>query len=232
MLHRQQIHVQCKKVSIILCDDIMEGATCDSKYEKVHRMVEQHFLDDLPLWGCLTGLREEKGLGRTGKEARSKRAFWEWLYAVRQITAFYHLDRAKWLDASIKYLNQKEFVELAEEAEETWIWGKDDPEEEILEFIIGFLAKAIEYACGYHGSWDYGQRDESSDEEYGQSCLYAPNFDRGYAKRYRRKGYFRYEEEPEKIAHEMEHAFVHLASQYCAHISELLKAALGDEMEE
>jgi hypothetical protein len=153
----------------------------------------------------------------------SKRAFWEWLYAVRQITAFYHLDRAKWLDASIKYLNRKEFVELAEEAEETWIWGKDDPEEEIVEFIIGFLGKAIEYACGYHGSWDYRQGDESSDEEYGRCC---------YSARYRRKGYFRYDEEAEKIAHEMEHAFVHLANQYCAHISELLKVALGDEMEE
>lgn len=60
MLHRLKIKVQDKQVSITLLDYTGQPATCDSKNEKVYRLVEQHFLSDLPLWGCLTGLREEE----------------------------------------------------------------------------------------------------------------------------------------------------------------------------
>lgn len=104
---------------------------------------------------------------RKYKAYLSKRAFWKRLYAVRQIVAFYHLDRAKWLHTSIQYLNQKEFVEFAGEAEETRIWTKDDPEEEIFEAIIDSLGRSMEYACGYHGSWDHVE-DESDDYDYGR----------------------------------------------------------------
>jgi hypothetical protein len=160
MLHRLKIRVQGKKASIKVCDDTEEEATCDTKYEKVNRPIGQHFLNDLPLLGCLTGLREKSTEGIPVNGVGSKRAIWKGLYAVHQVIALYHIDQAKWLDTSVKHLDRMEFVELAEEAEEAWMWTKDDTQTETVEAIIDILSKSIEYACGYHVSWGIRQGDE------------------------------------------------------------------------
>lgn len=64
MLHRKERGVDVKghMVRILLVDDFAEEATWNTKFSKVERLLEMHWLDNLPLWGCLTGLKKVDGL--------------------------------------------------------------------------------------------------------------------------------------------------------------------------
>jgi hypothetical protein len=98
------IRVQGKIVDIVLKDE-SEKHTHVTKYGKVKRLIEAHWLEGLPLWGCLTGLRKENGFEDLHKKERTgKGRFWGWMYSVRQVVVLYHIRRTLWRDTSVACL--------------------------------------------------------------------------------------------------------------------------------
>jgi hypothetical protein len=91
---------------LVLKDDDEEYGTCAKKYDKVKRLIESHWLGDLPLWGCWSGIRAEDGLkNKPRQERRAKEVFGESIYSVRQVVALYHIKRGTWRELSVEYLN-------------------------------------------------------------------------------------------------------------------------------
>jgi hypothetical protein len=198
------VHVQGSMVDIVLEDDNEEEETCDTKYEKVKRLIEAHWLENLPLWGCVTGLREEAGLKQKSRnEKRTKRLFWKWLYSVRRIVAVYHIKRSTWRDVSVKHLNLWDAFQ-DEDSKEKRRW-ESSSDAEIVEAIILFLSEAIEFNCGWRGNWGYGDDDAGSKEDTG--CFRNPL---------------------KLVSNELEHAQVHVANRYCFQIGTILENELGD----
>jgi hypothetical protein len=206
MLHslpdRSSVEITGQMVEIELEDDPQEKATSGNKYSKIKKLIELHWLEDLPLWGCLTGMRKEKGLDKKAPEEQTaKRELWSRLDGVRHVVKLYHFDREEWRELSVEYLKKWADVVSDSKAQRSWATLKDG---EIVDEAIELLSNAIEYRCGYIGSWGYGKEDQLAD---------------------RSKGYF-LRKSPTKFAHEVEHSVVRLADQFCQHAMEKVRKGL------
>lgn len=72
-----------------------------TRFENIKRLIELHWLDGVPLWGCLTGLYSDRDIGPLE----------DWLYSVRQIVALYRCDYAAWKEETITYCDLSSFFE-------------------------------------------------------------------------------------------------------------------------
>lgn len=197
--------VRGELVDIVLKED-EESDGYGKKFTKVKRLIEMHWLEGLPLWGCLTGLREEPDPDGPA-EMVDKRAFWSWIYAVRQIVALYKIEPAVWRSTSIKYLQRYEAL-------------KDDDFDaatiahysnvELVQAIIEALSEAIEYRLGWTGN--FKDDDGSGYQEFDSENV-------GY--------FFCPTDDNEKVACQLEHAIVLVADQYSIKISRILQSELG-----
>ncbi|KAF2626312.1 hypothetical protein BU25DRAFT_95777 [Macroventuria anomochaeta] len=78
---------------------------CLTKYTRV---ITMHWLDELPLWHCITGLA-------TNNARNASKPFGRWTYSVRQIVALYHKDYIQWLRLPNKYPAQCCLVESTDD---------------------------------------------------------------------------------------------------------------------
>jgi hypothetical protein len=62
-----------------LREDERDGVLHATKFSQVKRLIELHWVDGLPIWGCLTGLGDCYG--------DDEGPFTDWMYSVRQIVA-------------------------------------------------------------------------------------------------------------------------------------------------
>jgi hypothetical protein len=210
------IHVQGEMVDIVLKDDDEEYGTCAKKYDKVKRLIESHWLDDLPLWGSWTDIRAEADLkNKPRQERRAKEVFGESIYSVHQVVALYHIKRGTWRELSVEYLNLWDVFEGNDDKERRQ-WGTC-PKAEIVEAIIALLSDTTEYRCGWLGNWGYG-KDNKTCQDYDPPSRgwLRPNrfFDQVCLR-------------PQQLANELEHAKVHMANQYCLRVGKLLRDELG-----
>jgi hypothetical protein len=109
------------------------------KYENVRRLMELHWLKGFPLWGCLTGLCDEKCCGGP---------FADWMYAVRQIVALYRVDYETWKWRSLKYLRRCEMMEDDDSSGGSF---KTMTDADLVEATIDMLCTAIKYNLGRIG---------------------------------------------------------------------------------
>ena len=79
-------------------DDALSQAR---KFTQVQRLVELHWLQGFPLWGCFTGLSDRQ---------ECKGPFGDYMYSVRQIVALYCIDHAAWKQHSLEYLCRYDMV--------------------------------------------------------------------------------------------------------------------------
>jgi hypothetical protein len=168
------------------------------KFEKVKRLIEQHWLEGLPLWDFLTGLREWQGTRSSNPiEITAHRCFWKWMYRIRQVVALHRIERMTWRDLSIAYLRRQEQIYHDEAQGKAW---ETFEEADIVESVIDMLSNAIEFRLGFKGNRGYGGED------------------------FVREGYFSVKG---RIANETEHAIVHLVNQYCERVNKTLREELG-----
>ncbi len=120
-----------------------------SKFFRVKRLVELHWLDGCPLWGCLTGLSDRQDC---------KGPFGDYMYSVRQIVALYRTDYEAWKSLSIKYLYACRMMD-EEEPSTDELEALSDAE--LIEAVIDMLYRAIEYNLGYGGSYSRVGRDKT-----------------------------------------------------------------------
>jgi hypothetical protein len=191
----------------------------------VKRLIEMHWFDGLPLWGCFTGLRGQEGEEEdwdiripnsdnedSGKPltawapigiAQSREDFEKWMYAVRQIVALYRIDMPKWRSLSLEYLH---IYNAFSGSHANMFQGKDS-NVDLVEGVIDAVITTIEYHLGHNG--------DSED---------------GFA-----NGYFRFSSglmdgcEFRKTAGKREYACVDLVNKYCGKIDQALRVALGEE---
>jgi hypothetical protein len=194
------VRVPGKLVDIVLEDDPQEVASSDTKYCKIKKLIELHWLEGLPLWGCLTGMREEKGIDeKPPEEVKAKREFWKWMDGVRHVVELYHFNPEEWRKLSVKYL--KRWAASAEKKQRSWAALEDG---EVVDEAIELLTDAIEYRCGFIGSWGYGEEDQLADPS---------------------KGYFLHSK-PTRNAYEVEHSVVHLANQFYVEVKKTVEKEL------
>jgi hypothetical protein len=214
MLRRDNkgIAVKGHVVHLVLEDQKPKADACGTKFEKVERLFAMHWLVDLPLWGCLTGLRKEYRFadkaqmpkhGYEPKGTGAKIIYWAWLQSMRQIVALYHIDRPAWREISIKYLDCWK-VFLDDDTVRKTVWTTTIPEYIIVEAIIPFIGGAIKAQRGTSVNW----RDNVS-----------PRVD-----------YFHVSESynPQELGH----GNAHLAGRYCLKVEEAIKKELGARLEE
>jgi hypothetical protein len=84
-----RICIQRHMVDVVLKDDNSQDSTSPFKYERVKRLIESQWLEDLPLWGCFTGMRKEVSLKKKSRtngneskwkdeaERKAKQEFWK-----------------------------------------------------------------------------------------------------------------------------------------------------------
>jgi hypothetical protein len=209
MLRRLQaeIHVHGTQVDIAeLVDNPRQEATAETKFDKVKRLIEQHWLEDLPLWDCLTGLDEGEGWSRSDCPPSpigmtAKRCFWEWMYCIRQVVALYRIEPKTWRDLSIAYLRRYKQIYVGQTEGKAW---ETFEEADIIEEIIDMLIDAIEFRFGCDGRW-------SGEEEHGDNGQQSDRY-------FHMKGW---------IVDELGHAVVHLVNQYCERVNKTLREELG-----
>ncbi|KAI4636167.1 hypothetical protein J4E83_001121 [Alternaria metachromatica] len=119
------------------------------KFVHVKRLVELHWLDGFPLWGCLTGLSDRQDC---------KGPFGDYMYSVRQVVALYRIDHEAWKSLSVGYLRRCEEMGYDDALESNFATLSDA---ELVEAVIDMLCKAIEYHLGYTGSYARIGRDQT-----------------------------------------------------------------------
>ncbi|KAL1799247.1 hypothetical protein ACET3X_003284 [Alternaria dauci] len=171
------------------------------KFSHVKRLVELHWLDGFPLWGCLTGLSDRQDC---------KGPFGDYMYSVRQTVALYRVDHEAWKSCSIKYLHRSQEMDHDDSSV-----GKIEAlsDSELVEATIDMLCNAMEYNLGYKGSYSRIGRDGT---EWDENVFEM----------------FNYEQQHAKVAHEKEHAIVHIVGQYRKRIDKELKGWLGEAYDE
>ena len=117
------------------------------KFENVKRLVELHWLEGFPLWGCLTGFNNYAG---------ERGPFFDWMYSVRQVVALYRVDHETWKWHSIKYLEEYKDLDNGESLEEGFSALLDA---ELVEKVIDMPCDEIEYNLGYDGNYSLLGRD-------------------------------------------------------------------------
>jgi hypothetical protein len=131
-------------------DDEDEGkdkALHVTKFKNVHRLIEMHWLEGFPLWGCLTGFTDYDS---------DRGPFFDWMYSVRQIVALYRIDRQAWREQSIKYLQMCQPFDRDEATSNIFSEMSDA---ELVEAVIEWICNAIEYNLGYDGNFSTVGRD-------------------------------------------------------------------------
>jgi hypothetical protein len=191
-------------------DSVISKDRYARKFHNVKRLIEMHWFDDLPLWGCFTGFYEEvedSDAARYDKGCiASRKLLSERLYAVRQIVALYRINVAMRRYLTIKYLKAYDILDDVSTLT-PWVQRSDA---DIIEAIIDVVSKAIEYLLGYQGNFEATYYD-SQEQEY-ERVKYA---------------YFQLQGEYEMIAREKEHAIVHLVNRYSIEVDRLLREELG-----
>ncbi|KAI4938883.1 uncharacterized protein J4E92_000164 [Alternaria infectoria] len=119
------------------------------KFVHVKRLVELHWLDGFPLWGCLTGLSDRQDC---------KGPFGDYMYSVRQVVALYRIDHEAWKSLSVEYLRRCEAMGDDDALESDFATLSDA---ELVEAVIDMLCGAIEYNLGYTGSYARIGRDQT-----------------------------------------------------------------------
>lgn len=195
-------HIKGALVDIIF-EESTEQATYVCRYRNIRRFITKNWLENIPIWGCMTGLRSCSDAldWRAGyKETKIKDQIGAWFYRVRQIVAFYRIKNGVWQETTIPY--NKRMDEIMGDPTD---WSTI-PEDQLISETIDVLSRAILYHCGYAGNW---KNQAELEEEAKQSR----------AKQFQKEG---------NIAHESEHALVHLVEQYCVRVDRLLREVLGD----
>lgn len=167
-----KVQVPGYKVDVVLEDDANEQATSTTKYDKIKTLIQLDGLEGLPLWGCMTGQREEEGLQqRPAREIRAKREFWRWMDRVRHIVALCHINPDVWQEFAIKTLGKWDDVANPTQPPQSWV---DLLKEDIAEGVIEMLSDAIDYRCGYIGLWGNGEEDQENLEDLGEEPYSSP----------------------------------------------------------
>ncbi|CAO2647285.1 Nn.00g082070.m01.CDS01 [Neocucurbitaria sp. VM-36] len=192
----------------LFATDKHDDNRCDEKFTRLKRLIELHWLDGLPLWGCLTGLRN---VGET--EYSVKHVYWGWMYSVRQIVALYRIKPATWRSISIKYLQRYKFLR-DDDFDASIIAEYSNPE--LVQAVIEMLSTSLECELGCTGNFRSLYRDSHNfiDYDHKDKDLFRLP---GYAKR---------------VAYELDHASVLVARQYREKAGTLLKSELGSLYEE
>lgn len=210
---KAKAQVPGRRVDIVLEDDTDEQATAGTKYDKIKKLIKLHWLENLPLWGSITGKREEKDFGqKPARERRSKQEFWRWMARVRHMHTLYHIERKVWRKLALKYLDMWHEMDRSKDPLKTWT---ELPDEDLVEAMIQFISDAIDYRCGYIGLWGGGAEDQLADEDLGDKVKPAS-----------RCGEYFLRSNPTKIAHVKEHAVVHLAERMCSQIEAAVRKVL------
>jgi hypothetical protein len=124
------------------------------KFSHVKKLVELHWLDGFPLWGCFTGLSDSVDCDGP---------FGDYMYSVRQIVALYRVSREAWKWHSINLLHKYQEMNDAGLSSSKLTELSDA---ELVEAIIDMLCKAIEYNLGYQGSFSrIGRNGTEWDED-------------------------------------------------------------------
>jgi hypothetical protein len=186
-----------------LGEDQRDGVLHATKFSQVKRLIELHWVDGLPIWGCLTGLGDCYG--------DCEGPFADWMYSVRQIVALYRVDRETWKSHSLKYLHMYKWMDHNEASADSSTTLSNP---ELIEAVIDMLCKAIEFNLGYEGNFSLINR---KGEEWKN---------KGVFKMFQYKGKYR------KVALEKQHAIVHIVGQYRAMVDAELRERLGEACEE
>jgi hypothetical protein len=194
-------------------DSVISQDRYARKFQNVQRLIEMHWLDDLPLWGCFTGFYgevEDSDAARYDEEYKgciaSRNLLSERLYAVRQIVALYRFNVAMCRYLTIKYLKAYDILDDVSTLT-PWVQRSDA---DIIEAIIDVISKGIEYLLGHQGNFETTYYD-SQEQEY----------ERG------KYAYFQLQGDFEMIACEKEHAIVNLVNRYSIQVDRLLREELG-----
>ena len=137
------------------------------KFVHAKRLIELHWLEGLPLFGCLTGLCDR---------GDCKGPFGDYMYSVRQIVALYRIDNEAWHSLSVKYLHDWETMDAYDSIESDFT---DLDDAELVEQVIDTLCKGIEYNLGYKGSYSRLGRDKT---EWSQDDLELFHYKGSHAK--------------------------------------------------
>ncbi|KAI8933081.1 hypothetical protein NX059_009725 [Plenodomus lindquistii] len=101
---------------------------CGKRFDHVKRLIELHWLEGLPLWGCFTGLHDDREIG----------PLQDWLYSVHQIVALHRADRARWKQETVKVVHKASFDNIV--SAKNW---KTCSDAKFLEGAIEMLHQAI-----------------------------------------------------------------------------------------
>ncbi|RMZ68272.1 glutathione S-transferase III [Pyrenophora seminiperda CCB06] len=180
----------------------------ETKFTHVQRLVELHWLQGLPLWGCFTGLSDHPDC---------KGPLGDCMYSVRQVVALYRIDHATWRRHSIEYLSRYDMVWLDS------VTPRDSiGDAELVEQMIHLLCTAIKYHLGYYGKGTSADPIVISD-----SCY--PNSD---GEELSSKIFRRLAKYYSVTTREREHATVHVVCQYRKKINKELRERLGEDYHE
>jgi hypothetical protein len=137
--------------------DFDENNTIDdelhARNSHVEKLIELHWLDGFPLWGCLTGLSDRPDC---------KGPLGDYMYSVRQIVALYWIDLAIWRTLSTEYLSRCRLLVKDESPGDMYTAMSDT---ELVETVINLICAAIRYDLGYEGNYARVGRDGSEWDE-------------------------------------------------------------------
>lgn len=211
-------------------DDDNKKTQYKAKFDNLDKLIQMHWLDDLPLWGCLAGryqedfedIEDQSELEYLGiKDSRN--ALGNWLYAARQVVALYRINLSEWRYLSAKLLEVFDILTYPPQDSrfhsgrlfDTGAYWQRAYEEQLIQQIIGLISAAIAYSLGYVSNF----KDTFND-------LNDANYEQG------KYGFFLYRDEFVRIAHEYEHSVVLLVKKYCNEVDGMLRDLLKDDHDE
>ena len=119
----------------------------------IRKLIVFHWLNDLPLWHCFTGITV------IGQAYSASKPFGKWMYSVRQIVALYHLDRKQWRDLALKCLLRCRSVD--NQADEQLLSAQWDCEraEAVTDILIRAMECRLMHVGGFTDAKEYGDSD-------------------------------------------------------------------------
>lgn len=134
----------------------------------------------------------------------------DYMYSVRQFVALYRIGHEAWKSLSVEYLRFCGAIGEDGSSESDFVTLSDA---ELVEAVIDMLCKAIEYNLGYTGSYARIGRDQTEcDQDVFET--------------------FRYKGSHVRVAHQKEHATVHVVSLYRRRVDKALRERLGEAYED
>jgi hypothetical protein len=171
------------------------------KFEHVKRLIDLHWLQGFPLWGCLTSMCDTRCYNSP---------LGELLYSVRQIVALYRVQHDAWQKWSIEFLQACERAESElNECEDAHNY-RELPAAELVEQVIDRLCKVIEYILGYERTFPpLGGNETKWDKDILKT--------------------FRYKRAHKKVAYSVEHAVVNCLHQYRRAVDSKFRGLLSED---